>query len=86
MGNRELRKIDKIVFNQDKTHYAVLWAEGGFSKFDVSSCSLIQTVTHLPWQVEDPYEHLDFEVNQTRTNPYLHAKMAKPKLGQLLKG
>ena len=34
---KKLRKIDKIVFNQDKTHYAVIWSEGGFTKFDVAS-------------------------------------------------
>jgi hypothetical protein len=38
---KELRSIDKIVFNQDKTHYAVLWTEGGFSKFDVASIQVI---------------------------------------------
>ena len=34
---REQRKVTKVVFNQDMTHYAVLWTEGGFTKFDVAS-------------------------------------------------
>jgi hypothetical protein len=59
---KQLRQIDKIVFNQDhvstfllmtmQSHYAILWSEGGFSKFDVSAISVIQKVRNIPVQVE----------------------------------
>ena len=57
---KTLRKIDKIVFNQDKTHYAVLWADGGFCKFDVSSIQVIQRVRNLPITVEVESAASDF--------------------------
>lgn len=58
---KELRKVEKIVFNQDRTHFAVMWSEGGFSKFDVASISVIQRVRNLPVIVQLP---ADFEFDQ----------------------
>jgi len=37
-----LRDIDRIVFNQDKSQFAVIWTDGGFSKFEVASLQCIQ--------------------------------------------
>ena len=46
--DEKLRKIDKIVFNQDKSHFAVIWSDGGFTKFDVATLSVIQKVSKAP--------------------------------------
>ena len=35
------RTAHQIVFNQDMSHFAVLWQEGGFTKFDTSTLQLV---------------------------------------------
>ena len=44
----KLREIDNIVFNQDKSHFAVIWTKGGFTKFDVATLQTIQRVYKTP--------------------------------------